>query len=395
MTGSLQGVRKELYSYIPYFVEYHSLPKISIMKDFMCYGVGMNTLLLNYEKILHSLTGMPIDSIRDILTTSVTIQVKEAYSAWDIVYEPFKKMFKRRHIVSNPIEYSILCTNASENDEANSCIQLSSKALSSLPANGYTLNSNLYIKHLSKLLILIYPRNRDYADVYLLFSGSVPIFTALYDKVFDDLDVFEEYVQNLNNLINPNTSNQYDLISKQKLSAKSLYNTAINCQQAAYHALNGGLTKDMLDKGSRLLMWNDSFTDIKLLVKLLHSRHISYVINVDNKYGLVAHFRVSGKSLSTFPQVYKVYIPLLIEVESQCLYTWKDAKKILRDFISSRIDNLSLASELWELLNSVHKIGQTASYLEHFITQSNVCLTVTQHRKDALVQEFRKWYFNY
>lgn len=392
--GSLQGIRKELYSYIPYFVEHHSLPKISITKDFMSYGVGMNTLLLNYEKILQSLTGMPIESIRGILTTSVTIQVKEAESAWDIVYEPFKKMFKRQNIASNPIEYSTLCTKASEKDEANSCIQLSNKALSSLSAKGYTLNSNLYIKRFSKLLIIIDPSNREYADVYILFSGSVPISTALYDKVFENLGVFEGYVQKINNIITPNTSNQYNLISEQKLSAKSLYNIAINSQRAAYHALNGGLTQYMIDNGSKLLGWNNNFADIELLIKLLHSHHISYVINVDSKCGLVVNFRVSGKSLSTFPQAYKTYIPLLIEVEGQCLYTWKDAKDLLRDFISLRIDNLSLASELWELLESVHKIGQTASYLEHFVTNSSLTLSTDERRKDPIVRDFRLWYFN-
>ena len=115
-------------------------------------------------------------------------------------------------------------------------------------------------------------------------------------------------------------------------------------------------------------------------------------MEISDEKKVAAHsMRVSESSLGLYPTAYAAYIPLLIEVENQCLYDWRDAKEQLELYVGEHQNNPELARELWCLVKSTHKIGCPIESLEWYAKKKGIKL----ERNNAEVQQYRRWFFDY
>lgn len=402
--GSLADVQQQLYSNIPYFIEHHDLPEIVITKRLMAYGRSINTLLFNFERILCSETGISLSQIRDIIKKRVRIEVSQAFGNANLLLPDFKPLVSPSNIANDTTAYRKLCDTFAEdavNDEY-SCIIFNpadKTEFDKLNTSGFVPHGTYHIKKLPKVTAIIDNISTSCkGNVYLMFSGTVPVQTKLYGVELKSVTELERLIEEVNNLITLNERSTNDLFNTEfdtRDTDKRLYEIATNHDRAAFHALNGGLTQPMIDKSGILFSTNIGALDIPLFLELIHSNHINYCIRTretkQGSHGLGANLRVTGRSLSTYPTQYAKYIPLLVEVEEQCLYTWRDAEKKLKKYVGEQLKNPNLASELWSLLESSHKVGNDAKSLEYYASKQGVELG----RKNPDVKDFRRWYFNF
>lgn len=402
--GSLADVQKQLYLNIPYFMEHHDLPEIVITKQLMAYGRSINTLLFDFERILCSEAGFSISQIRDIIKKRVRIEVLQAFGNANLLLPDFKPLVSPSNIVNDRTDYSKFCDTFAESavNDGYSSITFNpddKTEFSKLDTIGFIPHGIYYIKKLPKVTAIIDTIATSYkGNVYLMFKGTVPVQTKLYNIEIKSVTELEQLIEEVNNLVTLNESSPNDLFTNELNTrdiGKRLYEIAINHDRAAFHALNGGLTQPMIDKSGILFSTNIDTWDIPLFLELIHSNHINYCIHTketkQGNYGLEANLRVTGRSLSTYPTQYAKYIPLLVEVEEQCLYTWHDAEKELKKYVGEQLKSPNLASELWSLLESSHKIGNDAKSLEYYANKQGVALG----RKNPDVKAFRCWYFNF
>lgn len=194
-----------------------------------------------------------------------------------------------------------------------------------------------------------------------------------------------------------------------------VYKKSVDAECAAYHALNGGLTQKMLDRSSKRVtlpviishIYDEAAKNPRhrcrmgldyVIAELMLMMDYGYVATItcdvgnhNNDIAAAHSIRVSECSLGLYPTVYAEYIPLLIEIEKQCLYDWHDAKDQLRLYVGEYQNNPELARELWRLLKSTHEIGSPIENLEWYAKRQGIKL----ERSNAEVQQYRRWFFDY
>ena len=194
-----------------------------------------------------------------------------------------------------------------------------------------------------------------------------------------------------------------------------IYKRGIDAECAAFHALNGGLTQKMMAQGNKMLtlsvvlskikeqaeQWDYSEYELNIdcvLAQLMlmmdqgYIATITYDVNTAEHCKIVSHFmRVSEHSLSIFPTLYVQYIPLLIEMENQCLYSWQEMKIELEQYVGTDRAKPRLAENLWYLTQSIHETGRDMNSLEWYAQEAGVDLG----KKNAHVRAYRQWLFDY
>lgn len=196
---------------------------------------------------------------------------------------------------------------------------------------------------------------------------------------------------------------------------RTVYKKSVDAECAAYHALNGGLTQKMLDRSSKRvtlpliisyiykeagksphrgcrMSLDHVIAELMLMMDCGYVATVTCDVEISDEKKVAAHsMRVSESSLGLYPTAYAAYIPLLIEVENQCLYDWRDAKEQLELYVGEHQNNPELARELWCLVKSTHKIGCPIESLEWYAKKKGIKL----ERNNAEVQQYRRWFFDY
>ncbi|NBI83638.1 hypothetical protein D3Z48_16480 [Clostridiaceae bacterium] len=167
-----------------------------------------------------------------------------------------------------------------------------------------------------------------------------------------------------------------DLDETQELLEQRVYTRSVNAERVAYHTINGGLSRSMIQNGkrsvcmflllknlSKMLQGTGKQLDIrKVFTCLLYLMDCGYTATIvrdlyDGEY--YCHcMRVGEVSLSLMPVKYHSFIPLLMEMERYCLWGWKDMEWKIREYVGDTLGEPALAGQLWALTESIHRSGQ-------------------------------------
>lgn len=265
----------------------------------------------------------------------------------------------------------------------------------------------------------------DYDQVHFSLGGddrSRHLLQALHDQPAMSFDLYHQWIAGLAEASNEpfgyfdKTSRTTSLMIKRRIRdivRKLVYQRGIDAECAAYHALNGGLTQKMLENGNKkaaisflFSAYNKEFQNrfkhsapdmdlaiAQLMLMMDHGYVATVASDVDTAgCNTFSHLmRVSECSLSLYPLAYAEYIPLLIEMEKQCLGKWQDMKEQLAQYIPDDQEQPDLSQELWCMAEGVHKIGRTMDSLTWYAKEQNVPMG----QDNPEVQKYRLWFFDY
>ena len=372
-----------------YYMEHSEFPTIDLVDGAVRYGRGLNTILLEWEKALAD--RLSIKDIRDKLAKAIRIHIFLKKGVGSLLIDKYKPSMVCSTIVNETRDYLNGYADLQKNTQDFCQIdEASASAIEdALLSHQYTLveltTDDQNIEGSYRVYIRYFPDRKEAKSISVvrLFnrpnSNKVHLIPHIY---FMDMPI---------KMIS--TTGNNNSISVRKAIRRLIYEKSVNAECAAYHALNGGLTQKMLDQSSRLVSLQDIISSVhsqfsidNIIAELMLIVDCGYcTITPHNK------IRINGSSLGLYPMIYAEYIPLLIEVEKQCLYDWRDAEDQLTKYLGEYKNNYELARELWYLLESTHKTGSSIDDLEWYAEKKGV----ETGRNNKEVQEYRRWFFNF